>query len=171
MRACLRAMYWTVVISVSQRIAVSIATFFVFLKVFRRRSSCAQAVSRRFPFFPDYFFVSFDIHTRQHIQFIRCTRWNFSSLSTSSPLQFPTFPKPLSIGRTLRRLPFFAKRFLRRSVREDFATRLRRDWYCIIDNRSTTDLKCRRWLCGNRIVSINESAVDSLWNEMRGTWC
>lgn len=61
-------------------------------------------------------------------------------------------------------LSFFAERFLHGSVRKDFATSVRWDWYCIIDNRSTIDLKILqwRWPCGNCIVSINGDVINFL---------
>lgn len=80
-------------------------------------------------FFP--FRASFisNIYARQHIQFIRD---GIFLLCTSLLLQFPTFPKPLSIERTLRRftlqlLFLYAKKFLHEFVRQDFAINVRKD--------------------------------------------
>lgn len=141
-------------------------------KAFGRRSSYSQAASWNF-FFPSLSGLPsslstcthgsmYNSHTIYKMEFffpLRVRSFNF--------LRFPSHwaSKERCIASPSCALLSSPRGFCAGPWERTSRPGVRRDWYCIIDNRSTTDLKYRRWPCENRIVSINANAADSLWDD------
>jgi len=104
-----------------------------------------------------------------------CTRGSIRDgiflLCTSSFLQFPTFPKPLNIERTLRRFTFQPFFFCQKVFTQVEKIRLCEHpcWRLMLHYRQQNgiDFKYCWWLCKNRTVSIDENMTNSLPNNTR----
>lgn len=92
-----------------------------------------------------YIHNSYDILRGQNFSFLQVPFFNFLHFPSHWVTRWPSFYFPILLSLWKGFCSYVCSSLLTwDNEREKELSRIvRRDWYCIIDNRSTTDLKCR----------------------------